>query len=73
MVSANTSAISPGTWVVMTVGIRGLSWKRITKVSDEIVPKVEVNMTAVKGAGIEEVMSLMGLDTWMVSQRSRSH
>lgn len=50
-----------------------MSCRRITKVSDEIVPNVQVNMTAVKGAGLEEVMSLMGLDTWMVSQRSRSH
>lgn len=48
----------------MVTGVRGLSWRRNTKMADEIAPHVEVKMIVVKGEGIiESVASLMGTDT----------
>lgn len=63
-VSADGCAIHREAWVVMVMGGRGLSWKRITKMSDEIVPNGEVNMMVRKGELIiASETSLMGLHT----------
>lgn len=48
----------------MVMGVRGLSWRRNTKMADEIAPHVEVKMIVIKAEGIiEAVASLMGTDT----------